>query len=89
MKLNPDFHLNSVSGESMLINMGGNSVDLSLVFSLSESAAWLWERIGTAEFTREEALSWILEEYDVSSGEAEADLGELLSQWKEYGMLSD
>jgi len=86
MKLNHDFVLNEVAGESMLINTMSSN-DMTSVCSLNEPAAWLWNKIGDSEFDVPQLVEWLCGEYDVDAATAEADIKDLLKVWSEYGML--
>lgn len=84
MKLNDRYHLREVAGENILVNESG-TVDMTSVFSLNESAAWLWNRIGKEEFTEEKLVEWLCAEYDVDPEVARADIHDLVLLWKRYG----
>jgi len=86
MRLNQDFKLNVVAGESMLVNTKGAAA-MTSVCSLNEPAAWLWKRIGTEEFDVPALVEWLCEEYEVDAKTAEADIVDMLIVWKEYGMV--
>lgn len=86
MRLNPDFKLNVVSGESMLVNTSKRAVDLTTVYSLSETAAWLWKKIGDAEFDEDMLAQWVFDEYDIDMFSASKDVKDLLAQWKRFGI---
>lgn len=89
MRLNPVYKLRTVAGENMLLNTGRKTVDLANVFSLNDSAAWLWRKIGNQEFTEEQLVEWVLDEYDVDADVARADVHDMLLIWHKYGMLID
>jgi len=87
MKLNQAFRLNEVAGEKMLINAGDRTVNRSLIFSLNEPAAWLWEKIGTNDFSEALLVDWLCESYEVSREIATEDVSNMVKLWREYGML--
>lgn len=89
MRLNPEYKLRVVAGENMLLNVGPKTVNLAAVFSLNDSAAWLWRKIGRQEFTEELLVEWLLDEYDVDADIARADVHDMLLLWHKYGMLID
>lgn len=86
MKLNKDFKMNVVNGDSMLYNMSA-AADMSSVCILNEPAAWLWTRIGDAEFDIALLVEWLCEEYEVDKETADADVRELIKVWEEYGIV--
>lgn len=87
MKLNPNFKLEKVAGEYILLDARTDSVDLNKVFSMNEPAAWLWRKIGAQEFDEHLLVSWICDEYDVDPGLAESDVCKMLMLWDKFGML--
>ena len=84
MKLNKKYTLRKVADENILVRSSG-PVDMTSVFSLNESAAWLWNRIGEEEFTEENLVEWLCAEYDVDADVAECDVHDLVLLWKRYG----
>lgn len=84
MKLNNRFYLRKVADENILVD-GSGKLDLTPVFSLNESAAWLWTRIGEEEFTEEKLVEWLCAEYDVDVDVAESDVHSIVLLWKQYG----
>lgn len=87
MRLNQAFKLNKVAGEYMVINTGTRSASLSKVFSLNHSAAWLWQKIGTADFSEDMLVHWLCEEYVLSEEVAREDIHNLVSLWQKSGMI--
>lgn len=87
MRLNHAFKLNEVAGEYMVINTGTRSANLSKVYSLNRSAAWLWQKIGTVEFTEEMLVNWLCEEYVLSEEVAREDIHNLVLLWQKCGMV--
>ena len=51
MKLNKDLVLREVGGEYMIVNPFSDTVDMTQVYSLNETAAWLWQQMEGKEFT--------------------------------------
>lgn len=84
MKLNKKYTLRKVADENILVRSSG-PVDMTSVFSLNESAAWLWNRIGDEEFTEEKLVEWLCAEYDVDVDVARCDVHSLVLLWKRYG----
>lgn len=72
----------------MLLDTTPSSVNLSKVFRLSSSAAWLWKRIGDSDVSEDTLVEWICSEYEVSEKEARQDIKCLLDVWKNHGIIS-
>ncbi len=71
----------------MLLDTSARSVNLSKVFSVSEPAAWLWEKIGDADFDEPMLVDMLCGEYDVTREIATEDVRNMVRLWNEYGML--
>lgn len=87
MRLNHAYKLNEVAGEFMVIYTGTRSANLSKVYSLNRSAAWLWRKIGTADFTEEMLVEWLCEEYVLPKEVARKDVHSLVMMWQKSGMV--
>lgn len=72
----------------MLLDTSTSKVNLSKVFRLSSSAAWLWEQLAGKEFTEEDVVGMICSEYEVAEDVAKHDVNHLLDVWKNHGIIS-
>ena len=87
MTLNGAFRLRTVAAEDMLIDTRGGVARLDKVFRLSPAAAWLWNKATGKEFSQDDLVSWLCEEYDVSLQQARDDVRDLLADWLKYGIV--
>ena len=55
MRLNSNLILRQVGGEYMIVNPFSETMDMAQVYSLNETAAWLWKQLENKEFTVDEA----------------------------------
>ena len=88
MKLNESLRLRRIGSRWMIVRIAGVEANMTDVISLNETAARLWEQFSGKEFTESEMVEWLCGEYDVEASVAAADVHNLLTRWKEYGMLS-
>ena len=89
MTLNRAFRLRTVAAEDMLIDTRGGVARLDKVFRLSPAAAWLWNKAsGEEDFSEENLVAWLCEEYDVSLQDAQNDVRDLLADWIKYGIVA-
>ena len=86
MKLNKDLVLREVGGEYMIVNPFSDTVDMTQVYSLNETASWLWQQMEGKEFTVADMVAVLQEEYEVDEETATADLTELTQQWIAAGL---
>lgn len=89
MKLKKGYKVREVAGNYMLLPYGEESINFNCIFSMSESAAWLWNALQDKEFDESEALSLILGEYDVDEVTALTDIRSVIKSWKENGILDE
>ena len=87
MTLNRAFRLRKVAAEDMLIDTRGGVARLDKVFRLSPVAAWLWNKASGKDFSEDELVAWLCEEYEVSLQQALEDVQDLLADWKKYGIV--
>ncbi len=87
MRLNPDFKLNTVAGEYMLLDTTATTINLNKVFGINEPVAWLWRKIGTQEFDEPTLVEWVCAEYNVSTAVAGQDVHNIVCLWRQYDML--
>jgi hypothetical protein len=88
MKLNDALILRKIGSKHMIVNAAGANVNMTEVLTLNSSAAALWQEFSGREFNAGDMVSWLCDRYDVAPEQAEQDINNLLTQWKEFGMLS-
>lgn len=89
MKLNKDLVLREMGGEYMIVNPFSDTVDMTQVYSLNETAAWLWQQMEGKDFTLADLANVLQEEYEVDEATAIADLTELTQQWIAAGLAQE
>lgn len=89
MRLDTSLKLRRIGRHHMIVKAGDGRMDLTDVFTLNDTAAWLWNRIGTDSFTPETLAAWLCGEYDVDPGTALRDVESMLEEWRRYGLLLD
>ena len=76
MRLNSNLILRQVGGEYMIVNPFSETMDMAQVYSLNETAAWLWKQLENKEFTVDEAGALLCNEYEVNKDTARNDANE-------------
>lgn len=87
MKLREDLVLRHVGEDHVIVDPGQDMVDMSKVFTLNDSAAWLWEELVGQEFTGETMVGLLKEQYDVTDEQAQEDVQKLLDIFETNGLL--
>ena len=70
MKINSNYKLRSVAGETIIVNQGTSYVDMTRIISLNSSAKLLYEQLLGKEFTLEDAAKVLTDAYGISQEEA-------------------
>ena len=88
MKIKKGFQLQNVCGEHIIIPAGEENIDFSHIISLNPTAAYLWEKIAEkVEFTIEDMVQLLLDEYEVEEDVALEDCKLIAERWAEMGLI--
>ena len=87
MKAKPGFNLRVVCGESIIVAEGEENIDFSNIISMSESSAYLWQNIQGKEFTHEDLVGLLTQEYEVDEATAMKDVKALTELWLQAGII--
>ena len=87
MKIKSNLTLRRVGKNYMVVEMSDETVNLTNVYTMNETAAWLWEACGTGEFSQEILVKRLCDEYEVSEEQAAADVDHLIKEWVNYGLV--
>ena len=89
MKTNPNLKLMKVGRFHMIVKVDESRVNMTDVFTLNDTAAWLWRKAEHTEFTDDMLAGWLCDEYGIGQDEALSDVRDMLAEWKEYGLVCD
>lgn len=87
MKLRADLVLRTIGSDHMIVDPGQDMVDLSTVYTLNDSAAWLWEQLQGTAFSQATVVDLLCEEYDVTAEQAHIDAQILIQDFEQQGLL--
>lgn len=87
MKAKPGFNLRVVCGENIIVAEGEENIDFSNIISMNESSAYLWQNIQGKEFTHEDLVDLLTQEYEVDEATAMKDLKALTELWLQAGII--
>lgn len=88
MKIKNGFVLRDICGEKVIIAEGLENIDFSKMISLSDTAAFLWNKsIEMGEIDEEQLCDALFTEYEgMTREQALGDIRKMLAQWKELGL---
>ena len=87
MKAKPGFNLRVVCGENIIVAEGEENIDFSNIISMNESSAYLWQNIQGTEFTHEDLVGLLTQEYEVDEVTALKDVKALTELWLQAGII--
>ncbi len=86
MKAKTGFNLRNVCGEQVIVAEGRENIDFSNIISMNETSAYLWNAIQDKDFTVDDLVKLLTQEYDVDEQTARKDAQALAKQWLEAGI---
>lgn len=87
MKTKKGFRLRNICGENIIVAEGIENIDFSRIISMNESSAFLWKKAVDKEFSENDLINWLTEEYDVAENVASTDIKALVQKWIEAGIV--
>ena len=88
MKIKKDFVLREVCGERVIMGEGLGAIDFGRLLCLNETAAWLWNQAQEMDdFTIEDLVQRLCEDYDVGVEEARQDVTDIITEWKSVNVI--
>lgn len=89
MKLNANFKLRSIAGETIIVSQGTPDVDFTRIISLNASARLLWEELSGREFTLGDAVEILKKKYGITEDRAQEDVSKWIDDLKKCGIISE
>ncbi len=86
MKLRSDLRLRKIGSQYMIVEPAGGGNRQAKVFELNETAALIWERIGSEEINAEELAAYLSSEYEIDQVVALRDVRRQLEEWEKFGL---
>ena len=69
--------------------MGESNIDFSKLIALNESSLLLWKRMNEGDFTVDDLVNRLLEEYDVDEPTARKDVEALIEQFRKELVIAE
>lgn len=73
MKINSNYKLRFIAGETIVVNQGTTGTDMTRIISLNASAKLLYEQLLGKEFAMEDAAQVLIDTYGIDSEQARKD----------------
>lgn len=88
MKINSNYKLREVAGETIVVNQGKAAVDMTRIISLNASAKLLYETLAGKEFILEDAAQILTDTYGISNEVALKDAQVWVEALQKCGILA-
>ena len=89
MRIKDNLRLRKIGSRSMVVREVEGEVNMTDVFTLNSTASDIWSAFAGKDFTGEDLVGYLIDNYEVTLERAEADVAALLSQWKEFGLIDE
>lgn len=87
MKLKEGLTLRKLGGEFIIVQPELGQQDMTKVFTLNEVSAFLWEYMEGKDFTKDELVNVLLDNYEVNEETASTDVEQLLLSFQHQGLV--
>lgn len=87
MKLKKNLKLRRMGGQYMIVDASGCEVNLTRVFTLNETAAFLWKQAEGRSFEPQDLADALCKEYAVEPEQALNDVTRMLAAWERQGLV--
>ena len=79
--------MREVCGDKFLIAMGVENIDMNSIINLNETAAFLWKAMGDGDFSVDDLVAKLTDEYEVSAEMAKANIESVLEEMRKAGVV--
>lgn len=83
MKAKIGFNLRNICGEQVIVAEGKENIDFSNIIAMNDASAYLWNAIQGKDFTVDDLVELLTQEYEVDEQTARKDAQALANQWLE------
>lgn len=88
MRINPDCKLRKLGRHYMIVGACADDANLTNVFSLNDTAAFLWEQVAGKEFDAEALAAILTDNFEVDAATARADVDAMLEKWRGFSLIT-
>lgn len=87
MKIKSDYKLREIAGETIIVNQGTASINMTKIISLNATARMLYETLAEKEFSLEDAAQVLVSTYRISNEQALKDADTWITDLKNCGVI--
>lgn len=87
MRINEKMKIRNVAGENIVIMPSDDAADMTKVVALNESSLLLYNRLKGREFSLDDAVQLLLDNYDVDEATARKDAEAWLADMRKHRLI--
>lgn len=87
MKIKSEYKVRQIAGENVVILQGCGNSDLTQIITLNDSALLLWNQLEGKDFSVEDAVAVLCENYEVEVSLAKSDAQAWIKRMQECGLV--
>ena len=87
MKINSNYKIREIAGETIVVNQGTANVNMTRIISLNASARLLYEALAGREFTAEDAAKVLVDTYGIGKEQALKDATVWIESLQKCGVI--
>ena len=87
MKINPNYKIHEIAGETIVVNQGTAHVNMTRIISLNASARLLYQALAEQDFTLEDAAKVLVDTYGIDNERALKDAERWAESLKQCGVI--
>ena len=87
MRIKENLKLRQVGNRYMIVDAVGENVNLTNVYTLNDTAAWLWNYAAGKDFSENDLVEELLNNFEVEKDLADKDVHTLLNLWRQFDLL--
>jgi hypothetical protein len=87
MKINSNYKIREIAGETIVVNQGTANVNMTRIISLNASARLLYEALAGREFTAEDAAKVLVDTYGIGLEQALKDATVWIESLQKCGVI--
>ena len=87
MKINSNYKIREIAGETIVVNQGTANVNMTRIISLNTSARLLYEALAEREFTTADAAKVLVDTYGISQEQALKDATTWVESLQKCGII--
>lgn len=89
MRLKQNLVLRHIGNDYVIIEPDKGVVDMANVFTLNETAAWLWKQLESKTFSTDVVAELLLQQYNIDVDKADGDAKQLVAYMLQNGLIEE